>query len=180
MSWVNLLAIAMMACFASAGVATAELYRCVRADGSTVYTDSKATCPGAKAHHPTGVVQNYRSPAPAPARAAVSLRAERAALIDRSQAASEASWRRKKQQTIDELEKVTKRIGNWKRFVTHCNRGGSLYRTKENGLRTGLSCDWLRREVPTLENRRDVLQEYLDHGLREDCRKSGCLPGWLR
>ncbi len=171
------LAIAAIALAASAAVATAELYRCVRADGSTVFTDSQATCPGVPEHHPTGEVQNYR-PA-APARAAASRTESPATTASRS-ADSEASWREKKHQTAEELSAITAHINQISPFVKTCNRGGSVYRTLENGLRSGVSCEWLRDEIPKLERQRNALQDYLDHGLHDECRKSGCFPGWLR
>lgn len=161
-----------------AAVATAELYRCERPDGSTVYTDSLATCPGAREHHTTGEVQRYRTtPPPAPT---ASRRASPARLTDHPQADSEANWRHKKLQAAEDLRAVTARIEKILLFVKTCKRGGSVFRMLENGLRKSVSCHRLRNEVPQLEQQRSALADYLDHGLREECRKSGCLPGWLR
>jgi hypothetical protein len=172
------LAVVASAMFGAAAVATAEFYRCVRPDGSTVYTDSQATCPGAREHQSTGAVQSYRSSVPA--RAAVPQRVHPTTAAGRSQTDGEASWRRKKHRAEADLSAVTARIDKISPFVKTCNRGGSVFRTLENGLRTGVSCSWLRDEVPKLERQRNTLAEYLDHGLRDECRKSGCLPGWLR
>ncbi len=159
--------------------ATAELYRCVRADGRTVFTDSKATCPGAQEHRPAGEIQSYR--AAASARQPASSGRRRAAQIRSSDTATaEASWRKKMHDVNEELQTVTNRIGNLHPLVKNCNRGGTVFRTQENGLRAGVPCDSLRADVSRLEQRRAELQRYLDHGLQEDCRKSGCLPGWLR
>ena len=47
----------------------AGLYRCQRADGSVVYTDRQATCPGARPHEPRGEVQSVESTAVAKRRA---------------------------------------------------------------------------------------------------------------
>jgi hypothetical protein len=158
--------------------ATAELYRCVRPDGSTVYTDSRTTCPGAREHQTTGEVQNYR--ASTTIRSEGTTRRPPASLSNRTQTDNEASWRQKKLRAAQEFLDITARIEQISPFVKTCNRGGSVFRTQENGLRTGVSCDRLRDEVPKLEKQRSVLEAYLDHGLRDECRRSGCLPGWLR
>jgi len=169
------------ALLATANGVSAELYRCVGPDGRTVYTDSQATCPGAREHRPAAGIQNYRTDAttrpPAGRRPG---RAAAAAVAPSPATGGEAAWRQKQSQARDELQAIEQRIARVSRFVKHCNRGGSVYRTHENGLRSGVSCDWLRDEVPELEQRRDELQAYLDHGLREECRRAGCLPGWLR
>jgi len=173
-----LLALFAIAMLGSPAEATAELYRCVRPDGSTIYTNSQATCPGAREHRTTGAVQSYRTSVPA--RAATSRSMATSTPIDPLQTDGEARWRQKKARAADEMSAVTARLGQIRPFVKTCNRGGSVFRTLENGLRTAVSCDWLRDQLPKLERQRSVLADYLDHGLRDECRKPGCLPGWLR
>jgi hypothetical protein len=172
--------LAFALCGFTADSALGGLYRCERADGSVVYTDSQATCPGASEHRTTGAVQSTGSSSHAPAamRSTGTRRMRRTTPSDTS--AAEAAWRSKKEQTRHELSVVTSRHDALAQYVSHCNRGGELFRTLDNGLKEGVSCKGLRAEVTALAARRDELQEYLDRGLREACRKAGCLPGWIR
>lgn len=79
-----------------------------------------------------------------------------------------------------ELEAIERRQASLERSVKHCNRGGELFTTLENGLKRGVSCDAVRSTVAKLDGRREELRAYLDGGLREECRKAGCRPGWIR
>jgi hypothetical protein len=169
---------AMLWVAGSGGVdAQADLYRCQRPDGTVVYTDSQATCPGASEHQPRGDVQSveassvtkrrapaYRLPGDAPDHEAM----------------REAHWRQKKLDAQRELAQISGHIVEREPYVKICNRGGYLYRTQDNGLKKKVSCDGLRADVAELERQRTTLRAYLDHGLRDECRTAGCLPGWLR
>jgi hypothetical protein len=155
--------------------ARAGLFRCQRPDGSVVYTDSQATCPGARPHEPQATVQSVdiaessRRLAPAPrtfAPAAGEL--------------AEAQWRNKKQQAEQELEQLTLRASEIEPFITTCNRGGYLWMKQDNGLKKRIPCSGLREHFAELESRRTSLHEYLEHGISDECRRAGCLPGWLR
>lgn len=164
-------------------VAGADLFRCQSPDGTTVYTDSQANCPGAKPHEPSGAVQRV-GPATshAPAAAAGEMWQTRPAA--RPSASDEdalaAQWRARKDRAEQELREVDTRLGELHQFVVICNRGGSLYRERVNGLRQTVPCSELESEVVRLESRRGELQSYLGGQLEEECRRSGCLPGWLR
>lgn len=157
--------------------ASAGFYRCQRADGSVVFTDSQATCPGASEHEPAAAVQSLGSSSGPTRWAPASLPPAHAPELD---AQREAHWRQKKLEAERDLAQVSDRIRELEPFVTICNRGGYLYKTQDNGLKHKVSCDRVRDDFASLERESLELREYLDHGLGEECRTAGCLPGWLR
>jgi hypothetical protein len=93
---------------------------------------------------------------------------------------AEAQWRNKKQQAEQELEQLTLRASEIEPFITTCNRGGYLWMKQDNGLKKRIPCSGLREHFAELESRRTSLHEYLEHGISDECRRAGCLPGWLR
>jgi hypothetical protein len=93
---------------------------------------------------------------------------------------TEAQWRNKKQQAEQELEQLTLRASEIEPFITTCNRGGYLWMKQDNGLKKRIPCSGLREHFAELESRRTSLHEYLEHGISDECRRAGCLPGWLR
>ena len=159
--------------------ARAGLFRCERPDGSVIYTDNQSACPGAKPHEPRGVVHSIDTtastgrPLPASARKPVPLGPA-------DDNAAEAQWRNKKHQTEREFEQLTLQTDQMEPHLRICNRGGYLFMTQDNGLKKKVSCDSLRAAFAELESRRASLHEYLEHGLMDECRRAGCLPGWLR
>jgi len=44
----------------------------------------------------------------------------------------------------------------------------------------GDRCDVLRENAWALHRQEVALEGYLEEGLREECRRAGCLPGWVR
>ena len=159
--------------------ARAGLFRCQRPDGSVVYTDSQVTCPGARPHEPRGTVQKVDGRVST--RRSVPASAQKPQTIEPSaDATAEAHWRKKKQQVEQELEQLTLQTSELEPFLTICNRGGYLYMTQDNGLKKKVSCNSLRANFAELESRRASLHEYHESGLQDECRRSGCLPGWLR
>ncbi len=65
-------------------------------------------------------------------------------------------------------------------MVAWCNRGGELYVTQETGIRKGVKCGDAKRQFAASTTRTRELERYLREGLEEECRRAGCLPGWLR
>ena len=159
--------------------ARAGLFRCQRPDGLIVYTDNQSACPGAKPHEPRAVVQSIdvtestRRSVPASAR-------QTRSFAPASDDAAEAQWRNKKHKIERELEQLTLQTTEIEPPLRICNRGGYLYTTQDNGLKKKVSCASLRAVYAELESRRASLREYLEHGLSDECRRAGCLPGWLR
>ena len=132
--------------------ARAGLFRCQRPDGSVVYTDSQATCPGAKPHEPQATVQSVdkaassRRLAPAPR-----------AFAPAAGESAEAQWRNKKQQAEQEFEQLTLRASEIEPFITTCNRGGYLWMKQDNGLKKRISCSGVREHFAELESRPTIL-----------------------
>jgi hypothetical protein len=155
----------------------ADLYRCQRQDGSVVYTNSQATCPGAPQHEPRAEVQTVES-------TGAHKRQEFPQRLPRTMGAlegeREAHWRRKKLDAERELTQISGQIAELEPFVKICNRGGYLYLQQDNGLKKAVACDSVRADLDALQTQRAKLDSYLDSGLRDECRTAGCLPGWLR
>jgi hypothetical protein len=176
---VLLAAIAVGVFFGSASLSLAELFRCQRPDGSIVYTDDQAVCPGATNHEPQGVVQSVpESATPQGQAPAKRIQMMRRALEAETKDA--AQWQNKKIDATNELAQLTSHRSVLKRYLNHCSRGGSVYIIKENGLKAMVPCSEVRMEFTDLENRHAELTAYLDGGLQQECHRAGCLPGWVR
>jgi hypothetical protein len=178
---VALLALAAVAL--GAGAARAELFRCGHRDGSVTFTDNPSLCPSARPHELRGAVQSVPSSAPSRRRGPASPSSGRggATLEQRAAQGEEARWRERKQRGEEELQRLEERSQHLRGYVTHCNRGGELFaRDRDSGLKHGVSCDSVRAEYAALESQAASLRDYLARGIFEECRRSGCLPGWLR
>jgi hypothetical protein len=167
----------------SVGSAPADLYRCVRPDGGIVFTDDESTCPGASSHQSSGALQTHRSqtptaPAPAPAPAAMQ-RPPEVPRVDES-SAMKKHWQAKKRAKEDELRALEERSDYLSRFVSGCNRGAEVFARDELGINRTASCDDIRAEYAQSIERQEPIREYLDDGLQRECRRAGCLPGWIR
>ena len=171
-------ALAAAAALVAADPASAKLYRCEMPGGGTVYTDNPSTCPGSEPHEPRGAVQAVTTSTAAPPRAQPATAP--AALEERAAEAAEARWRTKKSRTQAELQAVEQEREKLRSLVTHCNRGGEIVRRDEAALKHQVSCDDARQAFAALETRSQELTSYLDGGIQEECRRAGCLPGWLR
>ena len=65
-------------------------------------------------------------------------------------------------------------------FITHCNRHRKILQADASGLRYEVSCDNIREEYAQVKIRLDEVRSYLGGQLEEECRRAGCLPGWIR
>lgn len=166
----------------TAGEARAELFRCTGPDGGTVYTDDKSTCPGVEEHEPKGRVLTVpTSPESRPPAARARLRRQHdARLRDQAEEAEAARWRRKKEAKEAELQDLLTRRDSLREFLTWCNRGGYVMRRDEAGIKRRVSCTTIRSQYASFEERAETVRTYLDTGLAEECRRAGCLPGWIR
>lgn len=176
---VRVMAICGVVLFGASVPAHADLYRCEGADGRVTYTDNAAACPQARKHETTGAVQTVPS-APPPVARPASRAAQQGSLTREAEAAAEESWRSRKMQAQEQLEAVEQRRERLREAVGWCNRGGELWKKDEAGIKHGVSCDAVRREFEAIEPRIAELRAYLDGGLEEECRRAGCLPGWIR
>jgi hypothetical protein len=170
---------ALVAAFLGPGTAAADLYRCPGPDGSTVFTDNPNACSHAVTHEPSGALQ--RVPGTTPSRAGAAAPApDRAELAREAEADTVRAWREKKRRSEEELRGLDAQREQLLEYVTWCNRGGELIRRDASGLNRKVSCGRVRDELEALESRRAEVQAYLDEGLEEECRRAGCLPGWIR
>ncbi|MEM7408838.1 MAG: DUF4124 domain-containing protein [Myxococcota bacterium] len=158
----------------------AELFKCKGPGGRTIFTDQKEQCPGADPFVPDVVIHKAEPSKPAastPAAPAARERHRHAVQAEESQA---MHWRQKKTSAEKELAELSLRRDWLKQYVTHCNRGGYVTTRDDAGIKQTVDCRELRREFEGLDSRTTELQAYLDEGLRDECRKAGCLPGWIR
>ena len=156
----------------------AELYRCTGPDGKTYFTDRAERCPGAQPHQSSGRVQSILTQ---PAAVPQAEDPDVPASLERELAASEeARWRDKKVSSERELVAVSETQERLEWAVSKCNRGNKLYVKNSNGLKSGLSCVKIRAQLVEVRSRQEQLQAYVNGGLEQECRRSGCLPGWVR
>ena len=172
-------------CCSSAGlwlapsVASAELYKCQGPDGKTLFTSDRSQCPGASAHEPSGNVQ--RSQPSAAAAAASALRARPARTRAMDDEAEAQAWRAKRRGAESALRETEAQLETLREVAGWCNRGHEVWAEDQDGLRRGVDCE----DVDTqrgreLRREQKRLKAYLAEGLEEECRRAGCLPGWLR
>jgi len=158
------------------GRAQAETYACRSASGELLFTSDPTRCPGAPVHEPRTRVQRVAPPRRRPSAAPAPPLEERAGLEE----ADAAFWREKKRQSQATLRALRQQLPEAERVVRLCNRGNDLYIEDEDGLRRPYSCERVRAEVATLRREVARLEAYLADGLEEECRRAGCLPGWIR
>lgn len=159
-----------------AAPAAAEIYKCVGPDGQITFTSSPDACRGAVPHQPRGTVQRVPSAA-APSRAPAR-RAPSAAVADDEARAQR--WRARRKNALAEQAKLAQEVEAYRQIVTGCNRGFTWNVEDETGIKKDFSCDGARASYAAKQQRLAELDEYLDHGLADECRRAGCLPGWVR
>ena len=166
----------LLAGLALASPANTEIYRCTGPDGTVRFTGDASQCPGAKKHESKGEIQAIPVSASSRSRMSPAARAEPAMTED----ANAARWRGKKLQAQQQLADLEARLPGLRKATGWCNRGSTLYRTDDLGRRRTIKCDDVLKEFEQLEQARDQVSHYLAEGLEEECRRSGCLPGWIR
>ena len=107
-------------------------------------------------------------------------RSQRRRRVAEAEAAEAARWKQKKLEKEQELEQVVARREQLRELVSHCNRGGQAITLDDAGIKRRLSCTVVREEFSSLDTREASVRSYLDEGLKEECRRAGCLPGWIR
>jgi hypothetical protein len=171
------LLLAALVFLAAAPALNAEIYKCVGRDGKTLFTSDRSQCPGAERHEPTGEIQTVPTTSKPSGRAAPARR--RGGSLEQS-GGGEALWRGKKLRAEAELRDLGNRIEYVRQAVKWCNRGHSLYAQDETGIRHEYDCEKVDNEFEQLKARQSGLRIYLAEGLEEECRRAGCLPGWIR
>jgi hypothetical protein len=165
--------------FALCAGAHAEMYKCVGPDGKTVFTSDRSLCPRASLHESTGRVQRATGgPEQPPARPRESARQRE--LRDLAGGAEAQAWRGKRASAEAELREARARLEALHQVAGWCNRGHEVWATDADGLRHGVDCTELAAQQKALRREEKRLEAYLAEGLEEECRRAGCLPGWIR
>ena len=173
-------ALTLIAALFAPDASRADLYRCPKPGGGAVFTDNPNACPGARQHQPSAVVQKIPTAVPSARAASRAPAPGRAALRRQAEADMARAWRQKKTEKERELRHLDSRRDKLLEAVTWCNRGGELLQRDASGLNRKVSCKGVRGDLAALETRMASIQSYLDEGLEEECRRAGCLPGWIR
>jgi hypothetical protein len=161
-----------------AAPARAELYKCQGPDGKTLFTSDRTRCPGASQHEPKGRVQRTRAPA---APRATPRGGNPPAAAEGSDDAAEAQvWRNKREKAKAELRRTEDRLALLREVAGWCNRGHEVWAEDADGLRRDVDCEDVDAQAKALRGEQKRLEAYLDEGLEEECRRAGCLPGWIR
>jgi len=163
------------------GAASADLLRCQGPDGRVVFTDDKSVCPDSPPYQPDATVPEVSTPASRDPAAGDAARTR--ALREKEEQASSAQaavWRQRRMDKEDELRRATSEYDYLKSYVAFCNRGNSVFTDDDSGIRTQISCRDLSARLAALDVRVQGLHDYLDRELPDECRRAGCLPGWLR
>jgi len=165
----------LLAFLSIAPAARAEIYACPGPGGETLYTTDASQCGGAVTPHALkGQVQRTEtSPA-----AVTRPRSVPAARRDDASAAAEwAARRRDAERAVAESER---RVATGTELVKACNRGAILRADDENGIPHEVPCSSIQRKFADAQRELAERRAYLADGLAEDCRRAGCLPGWIR
>jgi hypothetical protein len=162
--------------------ATSEIFRCVGDDGRVSFTDNRSACPSAGRHELQPRIQQVvEGNADTPRAPAAPVHRNTASEADDARAQQRQQWQGKKQRAQAEFQALQHRAERLERSVTGCNRGMDIFaRERDTGLKVRLSCDDIRQAYVDTRAKARELREYLEKGLRQECRRAGCLPGWIR
>jgi Domain of unknown function (DUF4124) len=170
---------ALLAFSLGAAPAQAELFRCTGPDGKTVYTDQKDTCPGADPFEPSGVVHKAVTPPPPSGHSGSAVPASRGA-DPLAQESAAAQWKGRKAEAEQRVQSIRAEREYLEKYVSHCSRGDYVTTRDDAGIKQVVNCSQLKSQHRDLEQQEAAAREYLETGLADDCRKAGCLPGWVR
>jgi len=173
---VRSLLLAAVLALGTSEAARTEIYKCVGPDGKTLFTSDLSQCPGAERHESSGRLETVPSRSRPPVGRPPASR--RGQVI--GSAGNKALWSGKKREAETELRDLEQRLEYLRRAVTWCNRGHALYTEDDHGIRSSYDCGDVRNEHEEVKARLEGLRLYLDEGLEEECRRAGCLPGWIR
>jgi hypothetical protein len=159
--------------------AQAETYKCQGPDGKTLFTSDRSLCPRAERHESPGQIQRSSGgPELPPARPRESATHRTRRAFD--DAAEAQVWRAKRANAEAELAEARARLETLHEVAGWCNRGREVWATDADGLRHGVDCEELKAQQKALRGEEKRLEAYLAEGLEEECRRAGCLPGWIR
>jgi Domain of unknown function (DUF4124) len=189
-AWGVGLALCVALCLLSPTGAAAEIFECKGADGKTLFTSDRSACPGARPRELKLEMQSVKPPsavsrAPAaratrPARRASSAGAAASGAGSGVPDGMIAMWRRKRPEAVAKLALLKDRAEYIHGVVGGCNRGATWYAKDSAGLKQYVSCEEIEKSQKEVEKEIAELEAYLAGGLEEECRRAGCLPGWIR
>jgi hypothetical protein len=154
-----------------------DIFRCELADGRILFTHDRSACPDAKLEEGRSEVQRYAAP-PAPAPSPQHPAAP-GSNTD-SDAIRAASWQNKRSSTERKLEKLRTELAETAEVAEMCRAHYVFQRDPLTGIKERVNCSELREEMKSLRDQIAEAEMYLEEGLEEECRKAGCLPGWIR
>jgi hypothetical protein len=171
---------ALLALAAAPG-ARADLLRCPGPDGNIIYTDDASICPGVEPYEPAGQVHSVEPVEPATIGRQRRLEAiERQRLRGQAEAGEIERWQLKRRVKQEELQNIASRREDLLELLVWCNRGGRLVTYDDAGIRQTVRCSDVKKELKSLEQQEARVRHYLQNELAEECRRAGCLPGWIR
>jgi hypothetical protein len=89
-------------------------------------------------------------------------------------------WRAKRTEAVAALAQNEARRSTVREVAGWCNRGREVWTQDAHGLRHGVDCKDVDTLDATLRREQKQLEAYLSEGLEDECRRAGCLPGWIR
>ena len=159
--------------------AEAELYKCRGPDGKTLFTSDRSQCPGAEVHEPSGGVQRT-GPAPSSRTAPAARPLARPPAAAAGDEAEAQAWRAKRSSAEMALRETENQLETLRQVAGWCNRGAEVWAEDQDGLRHGVDCEDVDTQEAAVRREQKRLKSYLAEGLDEECRRAGCLPGWIR
>ena len=78
------------------------------------------------------------------------------------------------------LRHAEAQLGTLREVAGWCNRGAGVWAEDQDGLRHGVDCKDVDAQEAAVRKEKKRLEAYLEEGLEDECRRAGCLPGWLR
>jgi len=178
-------AIALALALLTSSAARAEIFKCVGPNGEVTFVSSAAQCPNAQPLVlKDAAVQRIEKAEPLasarPGAGPVARRAPAAAAASDS-AGAEALWRNKKAEARQRLQRIDAELQYLQAAVRWCNEGNLLWREDpRTGIRKDVPCSDVDAMKASLDEEKERAEGYLAEGLEEECRRAGCLPGWLR
>jgi hypothetical protein len=166
--WLLILALGL-----APGPGNAELYKCPGPDGKPLYTSDRSQCPGALAHEPKGSVQRSLPPSAPRGGAAPARR------LAEDEAEAQV-WRAKRASAEAELRQAEAQLATLREVAGWCNRGREVWAQDGDGLRHDVDCGEVDAAERALRREHRRLETYLAEGLEDECRRAGCLLGWVR
>ncbi len=157
--------------------AAAELYRCTDASGREIFTGDPHACRGKAERHETQRQIQRSGPASV---APLPRRVPRMRPGGPPNHGAASLWQRKKAEAEEQYRKLDAELPRWARLQANCNRGAETWYTDDAGIKHTIPCSELAAEHERARAEHARLRAYLEEGLEEECRRAGCLPGWIR